>query len=177
MRSYLRWLPSLIHFWHGRHWTSHSFAINTRGSLFKNARRSSSFRRGVRSGVAATDAWSSPLSPPSDSLEDGGRSQLKWCDGEENKHLHSFSSLTLLDVSRPFVHRILQLAAHADPPVAPFTKYPGRFQFTTVRLFSQVLDSLFFCSSDPSYRFRNGFIVVCRFCGRRCTPVNNDSVE
>jgi hypothetical protein len=83
VRSYLRWLPSLIHFWHGRHWTSHSFAINTRGSLFKNARRSSSFRRGVRSGVAATDAWSSPLSPPSDSLKNGGRSQLKWCDGEE----------------------------------------------------------------------------------------------
>jgi len=69
--SYLRWLPSLIHFWHPRHWTSHSFTPSARGSLIKNSRRCSSFRRGVRSGVAATDARSLPLSPPSDTLKKG----------------------------------------------------------------------------------------------------------
>lgn len=70
LRSYFRWFPSLIHFWHPRHWTSHSFATNTRGSLFKKSRRCSSFRRGVRSGVTDTDSWSSPLSPPLDPLKE-----------------------------------------------------------------------------------------------------------
>ena len=97
---------------------------------------------------------------------------------EDNRHVRRLSSLTLLYMSRPFVHGIRHPATHTDPPVAPFTKCPARLQFAAVRLFSQVLNSLLFRPSDRSrYRFRNGFIIVYRFCWGCSTPVSDDSVE
>ena len=69
---------------------------------------------------------------------------------KDNRHIHQFPSLTLLDMSRPFVHRILQLTTHPNPPVASFAECSVWLQFATVRLFSQVLNPLFFRSSDRS---------------------------
>ena len=91
---------------------------------------------------------------------------------ENDRHIRWLFSLTLLNVPRPFVDRVAQLAAHSDPSLASFTECSARLQLAAVRLFSQVLNSLFLCSSDRSgCRFRNGFIVVNSVCWGCRAPV------
>ena len=101
---------------------------------------------------------------------------IAWGRASDNdRHARWLFGLTLLNVPRPFVHRVARPAAHSDPSLAPFTECSVRLQLATVRLFSQVLNSLFLCSSDHSgRRFRDGFIIVSGVCWGRRAPVGGN---